>query len=359
MKKILFPLSFLGLVAGIWVAYLSGKTQPAQPPAFRPATNPYPSAIYANGILESDQPSGENISIYPEVPGTVKKILVAEGQQVKKGTPLLLLDDSIQRATVEQQKSQAEAASTLLDELKAQPRQETLEIAVAQVAATEATLKTAQDALDKQKTAYNLDPKSISKDALDSATNAVAVASANREVARKQLELTKAGAWAYDIRTQERQHAALERAYAASSALLAKYTLVAPRDGVVMAVQAMEGSYISAQGSYDSYTQGMTPVIVLGSAHDHLNVRCYVDEILLPRVPVASKIKAQMSVRGSDLKLPLQFVRVQPFVSPKIELSDQRLERVDVRVLPIIFRVETPKDVNLYPGQLVDVYIGD
>ncbi len=66
-----------------------------------------------------------------------------------------------------------------------------------------------------------------------------------------------------------------------------------------------------------------------------------------------------MSVRGSDLKLPLQFVRVQPFVSPKIELSDQRLERVDVRVLPIIFRVETPKDVNLYPGQLVDVYIGD
>jgi HlyD family secretion protein len=359
MRKIIFPLSFLGLVGGLWVAYLSGKTQPAQPPAFSPATNPYPSAIYANGILESDQPSGENINIYPEVPGTVKRILVSEGQQVKKGAPLLVLDDSIQKATVEQQKSQADASSTLLDELKAQPRPEALEIALAQVGATEATLKTAQDALDKQKAAYDLDPKSISKDALDNAANAVAVASANRDVARRQLELTKAGAWTYDIRTQERQHAALEKAYAASSALLAKYTLLAPRDGVVMAVQAMEGSYISAQGSYDSYTQGMTPVIVLGSAHDHLNVRCYVDEILLPRVPIASKIKAQMTVRGSTLKLPLEFVRVQPFVSPKIELSNQRLERVDVRVLPIIFRVEKPKDLNLYPGQLVDVYIGD
>lgn len=359
MRKILFPLSFIGLIGALWVAYLSGKTQPAQPPAFSPATNPYPSAIYANGILESDQPSGENINIYPEVPGTVKQILVTEGQQVKKGTQLLLLDDSIQKATVEQQKSQAEASSTLLDELKAQPRRETLDIAVAQVAATEASLKTAQDALDKQKAAYDLDPKSISKDALDSAANAVAVASANRDVAGRQLELTKAGAWTYDIRTQERQYAALEKAYAASSALLAKYTLLAPRDGVVMAVQAMEGSYISAQGSYDSYTQGMTPVIVLGSAHDHLNVRCYVDEILLPRVPVASKIKAQMTVRGSNVKLPLEFVRVQPFVSPKIELSDQRLERVDVRVLPIIFRVAKPKDLNLYPGQLVDVYIGE
>ena len=50
---------------------------------------------------------------------------------------------------------------------------------------------------------------------------------------------------------------------------------------------------------------------------------------------------------------------MQPFVSPKIELSDQRLERVDVRVLPIIFRIEKPKDLNLYPGQLVDVYIGE
>jgi HlyD family secretion protein len=51
-------------------------------------------------------------------------------------------------------------------------------------------------------------------------------------------------------------------------------------------------------------------------------------------------------------------VRVQPFVSPKIELSDQRQELVDVRVLPIIFQLDRPANVNLYPGELVDVYIG-
>ena len=70
-------------------------------------------------------------------------------------------------------------------------------------------------------------------------------------------------------------------------------------------------------------------------------------------------MKAQMSVRGSNLKIPLTYVRVQPVISPKIELSDQRLERVDVRVLPIIFRLEKSKDANLYPGQLVDIYIGE
>ena len=87
-------------------------------------------------------------------------------------------------------------------------------------------------------------------------------------------------------------------------------------------------------------------------------MRCYVDEILVPRLPKPSIMKAQMSVRGSNAKIPMQYVRVQPFVSPKIELSNAKAERVDVRVLPLIFKVKKPADMNLYPGELVDVYIG-
>jgi HlyD family secretion protein len=70
-------------------------------------------------------------------------------------------------------------------------------------------------------------------------------------------------------------------------------------------------------------------------------------------------MKAQMSIRGSDVKIPLAFVRVQPYVSPKIELSNQRQERVDVRVLPVILKIEKAANVNLYPGELVDVYISE
>ena len=66
-----------------------------------------------------------------------------------------------------------------------------------------------------------------------------------------------------------------------------------------------------------------------------------------------------MFIRGTNISAPLEFVRVQPYVSPKIELSDQRLERVDVRVLPLVFKFEQTKKLNLYPGQLVDVYIGE
>jgi len=358
VKKLIFVLSAFGLIAGCALAYLSSVTQPPLPPAFTPATNPYPSGIYANGILESDQASGENINLYPEVAGTVIRIPVSEGQQVSKGTILLELDDSIQKATVEQLQSQAQAAHSLLEELKAQPRKETLDIADAQVTAAEASWKTAHDELEKQQAAYNLDPKSISKDALDTATNAFATAAANLDVARKQRDLTKAGAWVYDIHNQERQYTALYNSSRSAEALLSKYTLRAPKDGVVLAVNPTVGTFISPQGTYDSYTQGMAPIIVLGSPHTRLNVRCYVDEILIPRLPECSRLKAQMSIRGSGVKIPLEFVRIQPVVSPKIELSDQRLERVDVRVLPIVFRVPKCTELSLYPGQLVDVYIG-
>jgi HlyD family secretion protein len=204
-----------------------------------------------------------------------------------------------------------------------------------------------------------MDPRSVSKESLDSAINAAAVAKANLEVARRQDQLTKAGAWVYDVQNQERQENALNKAYAASNALLAKYTLRAPRDGIVLSINTIVGNYASPQGSYDTYTQGADPIITLGSPPTSLHVRCYVDEILVPRLPAPANIKAQMSIRGADVKIPMTFVRVQPLVSPKIELSDQRQERVDVRVLPVIFKIEKPADVNLYPGELVDVYIGE
>jgi len=90
----------------------------------------------------------------------------------------------------------------------------------------------------------------------------------------------------------------------------------------------------------------------------YLQVRAYVDEILVPNLPDPSKLEATLFVRGLiNRSVPLEFSSLQPFTIPNIELSDERNERVDVRVLPIIFRFEKPSDINLFPGQLVDVYI--
>ena len=70
-------------------------------------------------------------------------------------------------------------------------------------------------------------------------------------------------------------------------------------------------------------------------------------------------MRAQMFIRGTSISVPLEYVRIQPYVSPKIELSDERLERVDVRVLPVIFRFARSNNLPVYPGQLVDVYVAE
>jgi HlyD family secretion protein len=290
-NKIIFTIAIIGILAGLVAAYIFGMERKAQPPVFKPVSNPFDSAIYANGMIESGLPSGENINIFPEVSGPITEVLVHEGQQVSAGTPLFTIDDSVQRANTE-------------------------------LAA--ANLKVASDQYDKRRASYDADPKSVSKDVLDTAEDAAIQAAA---------------------------------ALKAASALLQYYSVKAPIDGVVLAVNATVGGYVSSQGDYDTYTELFDPLVIMSGPQDYLDVRCYVDEILVSRLPSHWHIQAQMQITGTDIKVPLEFVRVQPYISPKIELSNEKQEQVDLRVLPVIFRFEK-KDAPVYPGQMVDVFIG-
>jgi HlyD family secretion protein len=290
-NKIIFTIAIIGILAGLVAAYIFGMERKAQPPVFKPVSNPFDSAIYANGMIESDLPSGENINIFPQVSGPITKVFVQEGQRVSAGTPLFTIDDSVQRANTE-------------------------------LAA--ANLKVARDQYDKRRAAYDADPKSVSKDVLDTTEDAVIQAAA---------------------------------ALKAANALLQYFSVKAPIDGVLLAVNATVGGYVSSQGDYDTYTELFDPLVIMSGPQDHMQVRCYVDEILVSRLPSHWHIQAQMQITGTDIKVPLEFVRVQPYISPKIELSNEKQEQVDLRVLPVIFRFEK-KDAPVYPGQMVDVFIG-
>lgn len=355
-NRIVFALAAVGVVLGLVAAWWFGRD--ISPPQMAPAGSPYLKSTYANGIVESAQDSGSNAALYPEVSGVVRKILVREGQDVAEGTALIEIDSSIQSATALQLDAQARAAQAQLLELQAQPRPETLAVVIAQAEAARATERTAHDSFLKIEAAYQADAGSVSRDSLDSARNTWLAAQAATAVAERQLALTRAGAWKYDIDNQREQAEATRRAAESAHALLSKYVLRAGAPGKVLQINAGVGASVTPTGVLDQYTGGMDPVIVLGTAGSNLQVRCYVDEILIAKLPDLSHLKATMVVRGSDERVALAFDRIQPLVSPKIELSDQRAERVDVRVLPLVFHLAGAPPHNLYPGQLVDVYLG-
>jgi HlyD family secretion protein len=124
--------------------------------------------------------------------------------------------------------------------------------------------------------------------------------------------------------------------------------------GIVGSVVAIAGR----SGTLGIYV-GIVESGLIGTDHDHMQVRAYVDETLVHELPAPSKLTGRMFIRETNTSVPLMFVRVPPYVSPKVERSDEWREQTGVPVLPVIFRFDRASDLAVHPGQLVDVYIGE
>jgi hypothetical protein len=86
-----------------------------------------------------------------------------------------------------------------------------------------------------------------------------------------------------------------------------------------------------------------------------VHIRVDVDEHDIPRFQKGATAVA--SPRGHpQAAYPLRYERVEPFVVPKKSLTGDNTERVDTRVLQVIYVLET-KDRPVYVGQQMDVFI--
>jgi len=98
----------------------------------------------------------------------------------------------------------------------------------------------------------------------------------------------------------------------------------------------------------------LQPVPSLSGSVDQFNVRAEVDERDAGRVKSQASVMA--SVRGdAGRKFPLHFVRFEPFVVPKKNLTNEGTERVDTRVLQVIYALD--RGAPVLAGQQMDVFI--
>ena len=109
-NKHFFTLAGVGILFGLFSAYVSANRKRSQPPVFDPAPNPYAKGIYATASSRAISRRGANVNIYPEVAGPIMQVLVTEGAAGDQGHAPGAIDDTIQRATVDQQSAQADAA---------------------------------------------------------------------------------------------------------------------------------------------------------------------------------------------------------------------------------------------------------
>jgi multidrug efflux pump subunit AcrA (membrane-fusion protein) len=120
----------------------------------------------------------------------------------------------------------------------------------------------------------------------------------------------------------------------------------APIAGRVLKVDVRPGEYVG--------TPPGQPLVVLGDV-SQLHVRVDVDEQDLPRfVP---GMPGRGFVRGAgQTPLELSFVRVEPFTEPKRSLTGAGSERIDTRVLQVIYAIEASSR-TVYVGQQIDVFL--
>lgn len=309
-----FALALLGIVmmASVLQTLRGQETGTIAPPPIDPPKKPFEKTVAATGIIEA---LNENVSIGVPIPGLVLEIpeKIVVNANVSKGEPLFRLDDRELQATLIKQRAAVAVAN-------------------ANIAVQKATLAKNQDQLDRLTSVT--DARAISKDDLINRTNDVSVSKAQLLAAEAQLKSAEA-----DSRQTE--------------LLLERLTVKSPRDGVILQVNIREGEYAS--------TQPKAPVMIIGE-QGKLQVRADVDE--QNAMNVKPKKDGFAYVKGdSATRIPLSFSRIEPFVIPKVSLTGASTERVDTRVLQVIFSIQLPadwpKDKRLYVGQQVDVFIDD
>jgi len=236
--------------------------------------------------------STENIAIGTPIAGIVSKINVQVGSRVKRGDPLFSIDSRATRAELT-------------------VRQAAVQVAEAQLA----------NAKNQFARVQNINSRAVSVEERDKRRYAVQIAEAQLAEAQANVQSTETD--------------------------LERMTIRAPVDGQVLQLKVRPGEF-AATGVLAQ------PLILLGSV-DRMNVRVDVDENDAWRVKAGAPAVAFL--RGNkDIKTPLKFVRFEPYVVPKRSLTGDSTERVDTRVLQVIYSFERG-DLLIYVGQQMNVFI--
>ena len=295
-------------LAGVWKGVALSKAQAGKPPApaplSEPARAPYPFSIAATGIIEAAR---ENVHVATSKPGLVTKVWPGVGSDVKIGDPLFQIDHREATARVASLRAQLEVENSLIAAAKVMQSEAADQLA--RVSSPSSAKILTEDELQRRK---------------------FAVQSADAQIARYQAQLLAAQAQLAQAETE-----------------LDVLTIRASRDGRILRLNLREGEYANINPP--------EPLMVLGDI-DTLQIRADVDEQNAPLVE--SGRAATAYIKGnSTTRLPLTFVRIDPFVVPKKSLTGDSTERVDTRVLQVIFNLKKPDGKMLYVGQQVDVYI--
>jgi HlyD family secretion protein len=342
-KLILPVLALVGLSFAVTMVFAARRPEPVAEPIVEPPARPETVKMIAgSGLVEARR---ENIPIGVNIPGVVTEVFVKKGQHVKSGDPLFRTDDREFKSMLAVREAELAASKAQLHKLLVSPRPEDIPPARATAQEAEARMNDAEAALARTERLY--ERKMIAASDYDRDRYAFYAARATYAKTKAELEKILAGSWKEDI---EIARAAVQLAQSQSEGIkinLERLIVRAPMDGEVLQLNVRLGQFAA--------TTWKEPMIVLGDSK-RLHVRVDLDE---PELLYFSKsTRAVATLKGRpNVRFNLKFVYVEPYVIPKQSLTGNNSERVDQRVLQVIYELPEERPTDVYIGQQMDVYL--
>jgi multidrug resistance efflux pump len=287
----------------------------------------------------------ENIPIGAPVPGVVWEVFVKVGDQVKKGDPLFRIDDRELKAELVVRRAAVASATAQLQKLKAAPRAEDVPPARASVEETKARVADAEAAMARSEKLYQR--QMIPASDYDKDRFAYLAAKAAHARANADLERILAGAWKEDLEVAQAAVLQAQSQVESTQIGLERLTVRALTDGEILQVDVRPGQYAA--------TAWREPLIIMGDVK-RLHVRVDIDENDLPMFERGAEAIATLKGKP-QVRFPLRFVKVEPYVVPKKSLTGENTERVDTRVLQVIYALPDERPVPVFVGQQMDVFL--
>jgi len=304
--------------------------------------SPFASSISGVGIIEA---SSENIFIGSSVHRIVDRVTVKAGMKVKRGDVLFKLEDRDLQADLKARQVEFEIAEAKLKKLEAMPRPE-------DVAPAEASLRNNQAALDQAKSQYEMilqlkDSRAISQEESNRRRFNLEQAEAQVQLAQADLNKIKEGVWKPDLEIARLEVSQAKANVERVKADVDRTIVRSPIDGTVLQIKIHEGEFPPSDSN-------QSPMMILGNV-DELRLRVSINQFDAPYFkPTAAAVAF---LRGDARKeFPLQFLRVEPLLVSKQNLTNQINEKVDTQVLQVIYSIQQ-KDASLFVGQQMDVFI--
>jgi len=341
---------FLPMVAVCLFAYsiyhvlFAAEKLPREAPLVEPPRQTFASGISGTGLVEAKT---ENIALGTAVGGVILEVCVTNdqlGQRVPAGTPLFRVDDRHLKSQLRIHQANLKLAEAQLERLEEMPRPEDIPPSEAKVKAAEANKTRLKDQMDRGEQLVGK-RMMVEEDFTSRRYNYVA-AEQQWQQAIAEDALLKAGSWKPDKAVS---HASVEAARANVVNLeteIERCLVRAPVDGQILKIDVRPGEYVSASAA--------KALILLGDL-DRLRIRVDIDEQDIARFKPTGRATA--TVRGvTGRKLELNLVRIEPYVVPKKAFSGDNTERIDTRVLQVLYEI-ADNQPGMYVGQQVDVSI--